>query len=110
MQSGLHSRVYDQLATGGGSRFSRWASYDVDGKVAYAYLELLYEIFERVFLLYRKQWIPQTEWSQLEAWMTDVIGNPLFRDVREDNMGMFDPAFEELVGHAARASQAMTAW
>ncbi len=97
VQSRLHSQVYDSLAEQGKSKFVRWSTYSDADKLIYAYLELLYEIFERVFALHDKKWIPPGEWTQWEAWVDDVVKHPLFRDVHDDNAGMFDPSFETAI-------------
>jgi len=91
-----HNRIYDQLAASG-SRFSRWTLYNDSEKTAYGYLEVVYELIERFYVLKTEGWIPESEWRQWEAWLDDVRSNPLLADVFEDNQGMFDPRFEKLV-------------
>jgi hypothetical protein len=99
LASGLHATVYDELANGG-SRFAHWAIYKPEQKAAYAYLELIYELFERIFVLDADGWIGKDEWPLWDTWFKDVLGHPLLRDVFEDNVGMYDPRFEAFVRSA----------
>jgi hypothetical protein len=46
-QTGLHAKVYDDLAARAGGAFANWTHYSEIDKITYAYLEMLYEIFER---------------------------------------------------------------
>jgi hypothetical protein len=93
----LHQNVYDTLAKTGGSKFTSWLTYNENEKAEYAYFELLYELLERIFVVWKDGAIDNDEWAQWHAWISDVIGNKVFRDVYEDNLGMFDPRFEQFV-------------
>jgi hypothetical protein len=75
----------------------------------YAYLEILYELFERVFVTWKQHVIPEVEWWQWEAWFADVSGHPLLWDVYRDNAGMFDPDFEAFVRSQLPEEEAATA-
>jgi hypothetical protein len=92
----LHHRVYDELARTG-SKFAGWTRYTDDEKAEYAYLELLYELLERIFVVWKADAINDGEWQQWQAWIDDVVSSSLFRDVVDDNAGMFDPRFEEYI-------------
>ncbi|MGZ7042843.1 MAG: hypothetical protein ACXVH7_13710 [Thermoanaerobaculia bacterium] len=92
----LHQRVYDELARTG-SKFKGWTRYSDNEKAEYAYLELLYELLERIFVVWKSGAIDDPEWRQWRAWIEDVVHSPLFRDVVEDNDGMFDPRFEQFI-------------
>ena len=94
--NGSHARIYDDLAKAG-SAFKGWKEYTADQKQTYAYLEMVYEVLERVFVISKDGWIPESEWSQWEKWVDDVISNPLFAHVCDDNLGMFDPRFEQYI-------------
>jgi len=96
IQAGLHKPIYDNLLRAG-SAFAGWANYTYDEKQCYAYIEMIYELFERVFVIWKDRWIPDDEWQRWEAWMLDVIRHPLFSDVHRDNLGMFDPRFEKYI-------------
>jgi hypothetical protein len=93
----LHHRVYDTLAQTGGSKFTSWLTYNQNEKAEYAYFELLYELLERIFVVWKEGTIDNAEWAQWHTWITDVIDNKVFRDVYEDNLGMFDPRFEHFI-------------
>jgi hypothetical protein len=93
----LHAKVYDDLATNGGSAFVGWKQYTRDQKVSYAYLEMIYELFERVYVIWQQHWIPAEEWQSWAVWIDDVIHHPLFIHVYKDNIGMFDPQFEKYI-------------
>jgi hypothetical protein len=92
----LHQKVYDELARTG-SKFTSWQRYSDTEKAEYSYFELLYELLERIFVVWKGGSIDENEWTQWRTWVEDIAGNPLFRDVIEDNKGMFDPRFEEFV-------------
>jgi hypothetical protein len=93
LTSGHYKEVYDELARGG-SRFAHWTEYSEAQKATYGYLELIHELFERVFVLHMDNWIEPQEWSLWEEWFKDAAINPIYRDVFEDNLGMYDPRFE----------------
>lgn len=90
--SGAHAAIYDDLAERGGSKFVAWSSYTQADKAVYAYLEFVYETFERVFVI-RNQ-LPAGEWTYWERWVDDVAGHPILEHVYRDNQGMFDDGFE----------------
>jgi hypothetical protein len=90
----MHAKVYDDLAKRGGSTFANWAHYGDIDKTTYEYFEMLYEIFERVYILIEDGWISRTEWPLWERWISNVGRHPLFRDVHVDNLGLFDQGFE----------------
>ncbi|WP_415907350.1 hypothetical protein [Oleiharenicola sp. Vm1] len=94
IRAGTHEAVYDSLQKDGQSRFVRWGTYSPAEKKVYAYFELLYELFERVFVMWKDGWISEHEWEYWRPWIADVIRHPLLHDVHEDNRGMFDSRFE----------------
>lgn len=96
LASGLYAKVYDSLARAG-SRFEHWKEYDADQKATYSYLEIIYELFERIFVQYQEGWIESSEWLLWQTWFMDVVHHPLFKDVLEDNVGMYDKRFENYV-------------
>jgi len=89
--------VYDDLAANAGSQFRSWSNYSSNQKATYAYLEIIYELFERVFCIKGDGWIDDTEWLHWDRWIDDVIGHPMFDDVHKDNLGMYDSAFETYI-------------
>jgi hypothetical protein len=94
ISSGTHSGVYDSLCNDANSDFVNWRRYSPADKVTYSYFELLYEMFERVFVMWKEGWIPEQEWHYWKPWIADVIRHPLLQDVFRDNRGMFDARFE----------------
>jgi hypothetical protein len=103
-----HSKIYDELANSG-SAFCNWSTYSDQQKQSYAYIEMLYELFERVFAIWKEGWISNEEWHLWETWILDIIGHPLASDVYRDNVGMFDPAFESYIrGHLKPADGTST--
>lgn len=97
IQSAKHDAVYDDLAANAGSQFRSWTKYSINQKATYAYLEIIYELFERVFCVKGDGWIDDKEWLHWERWIDDVIGHPMFDDVHKDNLGMYDSAFEAYI-------------
>jgi hypothetical protein len=93
----LHGAIYDDLASSARSVFTNWKNYSSEQKLVYAYLEMLYELFERVFVIWKDGWIADSEWRQWQVWIYDVIQHPLFADVHNDNLGMFDPRYQEYI-------------
>jgi hypothetical protein len=87
-------KVYDEL---GSSVASKWPKYTKDQKAMYHYLELNYELFERVFILSDKHWITEGEWKLWDGWLKAMALHKLFADVHNDNRGLFDPKFQRHV-------------
>jgi hypothetical protein len=88
-------KIYDELDSE--SRDSRWSKYSSVDKTLYNYLELNYELFERVYILRRDKWIDPKTWDQWNEWLKWLARHPLFTDVHNDNRGLFDRDFQELV-------------
>jgi hypothetical protein len=97
IQSAKHDAVYDDLAANAGSQFQAWQTYSSQQKATYAYLELIYELFERVYCIKGDGWIDEKEWKHWERWIDDVIGHLMFADVHKDNLGMYDSGFEAYI-------------
>jgi hypothetical protein len=64
---------------------------------------LNYSLFERIYLLYAKNWIDEDTWSQWHAWMKTMAKHPMFQDVHNRSEGTFDKAFQKLVADAINA-------
>jgi len=96
LASQTHATVYDSLARGG-SQFVNWTTYSGDDRKVYAYLEMVYELFERVFWVKKVGTIDAKEWRLWEVWFEDFARHPLLADVYRDNLGMFDGDFEAFV-------------
>ena len=67
------------------------------------YLMLLYGLFERTHLLYRRKWIDQETWNQWSAFLKVVAKHPLFKDVHRTGEGMYDKPFMEYVSNILNA-------
>jgi len=67
------------------------------------YLMLLYGLFERTHLLYRKKWIDQETWNQWSTFLEVVAKHPLFKDVHRTGEGMYDKPFMEYVSNILNA-------
>lgn len=61
------------------------------------YVLLIYSLFERIHLLYRKKWIDQDTWDQWDAFLTTIAKHPLFGSVHRSSEGMFDKPFQDYV-------------
>jgi hypothetical protein len=61
------------------------------------YLLLLYGLFERAHLLYRKKWIDEETWNQWSAFLESVAKHPLFVEAHRTSEGMFDKPFQDYV-------------
>jgi len=86
----------------------KWPNYSVDERKIYAYFEMFYELFERVFWVRKEETIDQNEWHLWEVWFEDFAGHPLLADVYRDNIGMFDADFEAFVKSKLPRSVAST--
>jgi hypothetical protein len=65
--------------------------------VVYGHLLVAYGILEEAFLLYKKHWIDEDNWSGWAAWLRILCERPQFREIHERARGTFDPAFGEYV-------------
>jgi len=98
VQQGELQTVYDDLAKLYPNNWN-WTKYDTRQKVLYNYIELNYELFERVFFLWKNRWIDEETWNNWEVWLDELCDHPIFLDVARDNKGMFGTEFEEYVGN-----------
>jgi hypothetical protein len=78
---------------------SNTASLSPEDMTARNYLMLLYGLFERTHLLYRKKWIDQETWNQWSAFLEVVAKHPLFKDVHQTGEGMYDKPFMDYVSN-----------
>jgi hypothetical protein len=61
------------------------------------YLMLLYGLFERLHLLYRKKWIDKETWNQWSAFLQTIARHPTFQELHHSTEGMFDKPFQDYV-------------
>ncbi len=61
------------------------------------YMLLLYGIFERIHLLYRKKWIDRETWSQWDLFLATMAGHSAFREAHRASEGMVDKPFQDYV-------------
>jgi len=78
---------------------SNMASLSVDELTVRNYIVLLYGLFERAHLLYRKKWIDRETWNQWSAFLEAVAKHPMFRDVHRSSEGMYDKPFMDYVSN-----------
>ncbi len=67
-----------------------------DSMVVRNYMLLLYGIFERIHLLYRKKWIDSDTWNQWGLFLEAVTRHPAFRDVHRTSEGNVRQALPRL--------------
>jgi hypothetical protein len=79
------------------------ASLSAEDMTARNYLMLLYGLFERTHLLYRKKWIDRETWSQWSAFLETVAKHPMFREIHRTSEGMYDKPFMEYVSNILNA-------
>ena len=63
------------------------------------YVLLLYGLFERAHLLYRKKWIDKETWNQWSAFLETIARHPLFAEAHRSSEGMFDKPFQDYVSN-----------
>ena len=78
---------------------SNTASLSPEDMTARNYLMLLYGLFERTHLLYRRKWIDQETWNQWSAFLEVVAKHPLFKDVHRTGEEMYDKPFMDYVSN-----------
>ena len=61
------------------------------------YMLLVYGIFERTHLLYRKKWIDKDTWDQWALFLKSISAHPSFQNVHRTSEGMFDKPFQDYV-------------
>jgi len=61
------------------------------------YMLLVYGIFERTHLLYRKKWIDKDTWDQWALFLKSISAHPSFQNVHQTSEGMFDKPFQDYV-------------
>ncbi len=63
------------------------------------YILMLYSLFERAHLLYRKKWIDEETWGQWSAFLEVVAKHPMFGEAHRSSEGMFDKPFQDYVSN-----------
>ena len=61
------------------------------------FVVMMYGFFERVHFLYRRKWIDEDTWKQWAAFLAVVAVHPVFKDVHQSSVEMFDKAFVDYV-------------
>ncbi len=61
------------------------------------YVVMLYGFFERVYSLYKRKWIDEETWRQWAAFLELIALHPVFRDVHQSSVEMFDKPFVDYV-------------
>ena len=91
----LHT-IYDDLAQIA-PRGTGWLNYNAQQKLLFNYIELNFELFERLYYLWQKKWIADETWSCSEKWLEFLSRHPIFADVKRGNAGMFGEDFEKYI-------------
>lgn len=68
-----------------------------EDSVIRSYMLLVYGIFERLHLLYRKKWIDKDTWDQWALFLELMSEHPAFQSVHRTSEGMFDKPFTDFV-------------
>lgn len=63
------------------------------------YVLLLYGLFERAHLLYRRKWIDNDTWKQWSMFLERIAKHPLFMEAHRSSEGMFDKPFQDYVSN-----------
>ena len=103
VQQGELQAIYDDLSKSKPTQWN-WPNYDTRQKTMYNYIELNYELFERIFYLWKRGWIDNETWSNWETWLDDLCDHPIFLDVVKDNKGMFGAEFEKYITRRLKVS------
>ena len=61
------------------------------------FVVMMYGFFERIHFLYRRKWIDANTWKQWAAFLAVVAEHPVFRDVHQSSVEMFDKEFVDYV-------------
>jgi O-glycosyl hydrolase len=98
ISDGIHDEIYASINKEGQVKFTQdWSTYTPQQKKIYAYFEILYELFVRVYVLRREEVISKEEWATWEVWLNDVMSHPVFKNVHEDARAMYDKQFQEFI-------------
>ncbi len=76
---------------------SKAASRSPEDMTIRNYILLLYGLFERAHLLYRKKWIDKETWQQWSKFLETIARHPLFAEAHRSSEGMFDKPFQDYV-------------
>jgi hypothetical protein len=74
--------------------------------LVYGHLLVAYGIIEEAFLLYKRGWIDEDNWSQWSAWLKLLCDRPQIRMIQKRSRGTFDKRFEEYVDNLIKAAEA----
>ena len=61
------------------------------------FVVMMYGFFERIHFLYRRKWIDENTWKQWAAFLRIVADHPVFKDVHQSSVEMFDKEFVDYV-------------
>jgi len=77
-----------------------------DEQISRNFVMLLYGLFERTHLLYRKKWIDKDTWDQWSKFLEVVARHPMFREVHRTGEGMYDKPFLDYVTNILNSQDA----
>jgi hypothetical protein len=72
-------------------------SYSREDLAVRNFVVMMYGFFERVHFLYRRKWINEDTWKQWAAFLAIVAAHPVFKDVHQSSVEMFDKEFVDYV-------------
>jgi hypothetical protein len=72
-------------------------SYTREEMIIRNYCVRMYGFFERLHFLYRRKWIDEDTWKQWAAFLELVAVHPVFREIHETSMDMWDKPFVDYV-------------
>ncbi len=76
-----------------------------DEVVTRNFIMLLYSLFERTHLLYRKKWIDDDTWSQWDKFMQVISRHPMFIEIHQTGEGMWDKPFMDYVSTVLKKNE-----
>ena len=89
----------------GQGRGREGTEYTREDMIIRNYVIMIYGFFERVHALYRRKWIDQDTWKQWAAFLQLMATHPVFKQIHQSSMEMWDRPFvdyvESLLRHTA---------
>ena len=89
------SEFYDEMQS---QTKEEWEKLSAKEKMIYNYLELNYELMERVYILrYKNKWIDDEDWKMWDEWLRYLCKHRIFAIFHTDAKGMFNPSFQNYI-------------
>jgi hypothetical protein len=98
VENGFLQSVYDDIFISTPKKEShKWHGYNERERAIFNYFELNYELFERLFYLWKERAIDDETWKHWENWLDRLIVHPIFRDMVHETRDLFGDEFEQVV-------------